>query len=147
MLGPTAGGQQPWKRPGRLPPTVNAAESPRSHRKGITWIEMSTPGQQTRTQAFEAALAEFQSELKPKDKSMFRNTTYSHVANEIEGIQTRLMQQRRGKNLMRLKSFLEAIEQFGKIVEVFGNASLLIAFVWASRTLSLPILIIRMCCS
>lgn len=96
---------------------------------------MATPVQQTGpTAAFEAALAEFQSELRPKDKPKFRSTTYSHVKNEVEGIQTRLMQQRRGKNLVRLKSFLEAIDQFGKVVEVFGNASLLVAFVWVNFT-------------
>lgn len=89
------------------------------------------------TAAFETALSEFQSELRPKDKPKFRNTTYSHVKNEVEGIQTRLMQQRRGKNLVRLKSFLEAIDQFGKVVEVFGNASLLVAFVWVNFSLIL----------
>lgn len=91
---------------------------------------MSSSTQKAQTTAFETALAEFQSELRPKDKHKFRNTTYGHVKAEIEDIQTKLMRQRRGKHLMRLKSFLEAIDHFGKVVEVFGNASLLVAFVW-----------------
>lgn len=94
---------------------------------------MSTPGQQIPpTAAFDAALAEFQSELRPKDRPKFLNTTYKNLKSEVDGIQTRLMQQRRGKNLVRLKSFLEAMDHFGKVVEVFGNASLLVAFVWVS---------------
>lgn len=91
---------------------------------------MSSSTQKPQTTAFETALAGFQSELRPKDKHKFRNTTYGDVKVEIEDIQTKLMRQRRGKNLMRLKSFLEAIDNFGKVLEVFGNASLFVAFVW-----------------
>lgn len=97
---------------------------------------MSNSIQKAQTTAFETALAEFQSEITPKDKHKFVNTTYGHVKAEIEGIQTKLMRQRRGKHLMRLKSFLEAIDQFGKVLEVFGNASLLVAFIWVRKSTS-----------
>lgn len=30
----------------------------------------------------------------------------------------------------RLNSFVEAMNQFGKVIEVFGNTNIFVAFVW-----------------
>lgn len=49
---------------------------------------------------------------------------------EINDLQARLLRQRRGKTLARLRPVLEAIDQLGKVVEVFGNSSEFVAFVW-----------------
>ncbi|KAF3764220.1 hypothetical protein M406DRAFT_339885 [Cryphonectria parasitica EP155] len=84
--------------------------------------------------AFEQARREFVAELKIADRQEFQNATRENVHSEIDKIQARLMRQRRGKNLTRLKSFLEAIDQFGKVIEVFGNASLFVAFLWIASS-------------
>lgn len=85
--------------------------------------------------AFEAALGKFQSELKKKDRDKFKNTTLQDLTDEVEAIQKKQHSQRRGKNLARLKPFIEAMNQFGKVVEVFATTSEMVAFVWVRFTL------------
>lgn len=80
--------------------------------------------------AFETALRQFQSELKKKDRDKFKDVTMRNLLDEIENIQKKHHSQRRGKNLARLKPFIEAMNQFGKVVEVFANTSEMVAFVW-----------------
>ncbi|XXG96436.1 hypothetical protein Hte_002719 [Hypoxylon texense] len=84
--------------------------------------------------AFEAALGQFQSELKKKDRDKFKNTTLKDLTDEVEAIQKKQHSQRRGKNLARLKPFIEAMNQFGKVIEVFANTSEMVAFVWVASS-------------
>ena len=80
--------------------------------------------------AFEQALDDFKGTLKKKDLDRFKITTLEELLQDIENVQNKQLSQRRSKNLARLQPFLEAIQQLGKVIEVFSNASEFVAFVW-----------------
>lgn len=88
---------------------------------------MSTPSDSS---AFHTALKQFKDGLDHADKESFKLVQLEDLLRDINDLQARLFRQRRGKNLARLRPFLEAIEQLGKVVEVFGNSSEVVAFVW-----------------
>lgn len=80
--------------------------------------------------AFHTALQQFKDGLDYVEKESFKMVKLEDLLKEINDLQARLLRQRRGKNLARLRPFLEAINQLGKVVEVFANSSELVAFVW-----------------
>lgn len=82
--------------------------------------------------AFERVLEEFKKGLKKRDQENFKITTFKELRKSIGDLQTKQHSQRRLQNLNRLKPFLEAIEQYGKVVEVFCNSNDIVAFVWVS---------------
>ncbi|KAI1769143.1 hypothetical protein GGR53DRAFT_528987 [Hypoxylon sp. FL1150] len=84
--------------------------------------------------AFEDALAQFQSELKKKDRDRFKNTTMKDLVDEVGKMQKEHLSQARGQNIARIKPYIEAIEQFGKVVEIFANTSSFVAFAWIAGT-------------
>ncbi|KAI0022836.1 hypothetical protein F4780DRAFT_769516 [Xylariomycetidae sp. FL0641] len=79
---------------------------------------------------FERALESFKKDLKKKDLENFSRTTMSDLMQSLEDVQKVHHSQRRGKNLARLKPFLEAMSNLGKVIEVFTNTSATVAFVW-----------------
>ena len=83
--------------------------------------------------AFQRALARFKSHLSPEEQENFGVTSLEDVQETIAQIQSAQGSKRRMRNLTRIKGFIEAMEQYGKIVEVFLNVSDIIAFVWVSR--------------
>lgn len=60
----------------------------------------------------------------------FQETTYDQLCHEIFRIQREQESLKSLMNLSRIQSCLEAMEQFGKIVEVFLNVTDVVAFVW-----------------
>lgn len=60
----------------------------------------------------------------------FRNTTYKDLCWQIELIQQKQEARKNMMNLARIRSFLEAMEQFGKVIEVFLNLADMVAFIW-----------------
>ncbi|KAK4207839.1 putative zinc finger protein [Rhypophila decipiens] len=84
----------------------------------------------TKADPFEQALAEFQRRLKPKHKRSFTATTLENLRHEIGQIQDRQNSSRRLQNMARLNPFLEAMEQIGKVIEIFTQSSEVVAFVW-----------------
>lgn len=83
--------------------------------------------------AFQRALARFKSQLSLREQEKFGVTSLEDVQDTIAQIQSAQGSKRRMRNLTRLKGFIEAMEQYGQIVEVFLNVSEFIAFVWVSR--------------
>ena len=81
-------------------------------------------------QAFSRALDTFRSTLAQEDQEDFKYTKLEDLQRFIQDVQEK--QGRKAQNLARLKPFLEGIEQYGKIVEVFLNTSDVVAFVWVS---------------
>ena len=79
---------------------------------------------------FERALARFRSHLSPAEQEEFSITSLADVQETIAHIQEVQGSKKKMRNLTRIKAFLEAMEQYGKIVEVFLNASDILAFVW-----------------
>jgi hypothetical protein len=85
---------------------------------------------------FERALEAFKKSLKKKDQNNFKSTTFDELEKSITGLQAKQNAKRQLRNLNRLKPFLEAIEQYGKVIEVFCNSNDIVAFVWVRNTLS-----------
>ena len=83
--------------------------------------------------AFRRALTRFKSQLSPEEQEKFGVTTLKDLQETIAQIQSAQGSEKRMRNLTRLKGFIEAMEQYSKIVEVFLNVSEIIAFVWVSR--------------
>ncbi|KAK7917257.1 hypothetical protein PG985_010865 [Apiospora marii] len=87
--------------------------------------------------AFEKALAAFNSELTDSERAQFQFATSQDVRVAILTIQA---EQRRSKkiiNLTRIQGVIEAMEQLGKVLEVFLNSSDILAFVWGPMKLIL----------
>ncbi|KAF2492653.1 hypothetical protein BU16DRAFT_551492 [Lophium mytilinum] len=82
--------------------------------------------------AFDRTLEDFKKTLKKKDHNNFKMTTFNDLKKSVSEIQAKQHSQRRLQNLNRLKPFLEAIEQYGKVVEVFCNSNEFVAFVWVA---------------
>lgn len=80
--------------------------------------------------AFHTALNQFKDGLDHAEKEAFKLVELNDLLREINDIQARLFRQRRGKNLARLRPFLETMDQLGKEVEDFSNSSEFVAFVW-----------------
>jgi len=80
--------------------------------------------------SFERALAEFKKDLKKRDQDSFKNTTLEELKKCIGDLQKKQHTSRRLQNLNRLRPFMEAIEQYGKVVTIFANTNEILAFVW-----------------
>ncbi|RYP30902.1 hypothetical protein DL767_006034 [Monosporascus sp. MG133] len=88
--------------------------------------------------SFELALEAFKASLKRNDREKFANVKFQDLLDEMDKIQRDQQPKRRAKNLARLRPFLEAMEQFGKVIEVFTNTSEMVAFVWAMEYFQKP---------
>ncbi|KAF8429162.1 hypothetical protein EV426DRAFT_210872 [Tirmania nivea] len=79
---------------------------------------------------FDDALREFKKQLPAKDLAYFEAVGLQDVEETIKKIELEQRAKRRMQNLTRIQPFLQVIAQYGKVIEVFLNASTLIAFVW-----------------
>ncbi|KAH7333141.1 hypothetical protein BKA65DRAFT_40515 [Rhexocercosporidium sp. MPI-PUGE-AT-0058] len=87
---------------------------------------MATPNVNT----FEDALEDFKKGLNPKQIQNFQFVTLNDVRETALRIQSEQDQTKSLMNMTRLEGFLEAMEQFGKVIGIFVNASTFVAFVW-----------------
>jgi hypothetical protein len=83
--------------------------------------------------SFERALKEFKKDLKKRDQDVFKNTTLDGLKQCIGDLQKEQHSSRRLQNLNRLKPFIEAMEQYGKVVTIFANTNEILAFVWVGE--------------
>ena len=68
--------------------------------------------------------------LTQEQKNDFEFSTLEDFQAVIIDIQNRQSSERKMRNLARLRCFLEAMDQYGKVIEVFVNASELVCFIW-----------------
>jgi len=80
--------------------------------------------------AFRSAVLRFRARLSGDKLTDFKNTTHEELVHEIMRIQQEQENNKNMINLSRIQSFLEAMDQFGKTIEVFLNVSDAVAFVW-----------------
>ncbi|KAK4096488.1 hypothetical protein N658DRAFT_349284 [Parathielavia hyrcaniae] len=78
---------------------------------------------------FEHAVSRFEASLADKQRRKFQGCTRGDVDDEILGIQKRLALERQQRNMRRLSKFIEGMTQLGKVIEVFVNADITVAFV------------------
>ena len=88
------------------------------------------------------AIERFTKDNLKKDLAQFKNTTYDELRNAIMQIQKDQEERREMMNLARIQSFLEAMHQFGKVVEVFLNVADALAFVWGPMKFLLQVLVL-----
>jgi hypothetical protein len=79
---------------------------------------------------FSHVLQSFIETLTEEQKSEFRFSTLEGLQATIVTIQNRQSSERKMRNLARLRRFLEAIEEYGKVIEVFVNTSEFVCFIW-----------------
>ena len=79
---------------------------------------------------FQRTLTSFKTRLTPKEQDDFQFATLEDVRKTIARIQNEQESLKEMMNMSRIQSFLEAMEQFGKVIEVFLNASNFVAFIW-----------------
>lgn len=82
---------------------------------------------------FREALERFKRDhLKQTEKEHFQWTDLASLKTTITDIQAEQASKNKMRNWGRLKAFLEGMEQYEKLIEVFLNASDFLAFVWVS---------------
>jgi hypothetical protein len=88
---------------------------------------------------FERALKAFERRLTPNEKAQFNATSLDDLKVTILSIQADQRSRKQMMNMGRVKSFLEAMEQFGKVIEVFLNVNNILSFVWGPMKLLLVV--------
>ena len=79
--------------------------------------------------AFQAAVNKFRVRLSAEENSDFQETTYEQLCQTVFRIQQEQEYAKSMMNLNRIQSCIEALNEFGKVVEVFLNVSY-VSFVW-----------------
>lgn len=105
-----------------------------------TLVGGNSPSPHVSSQALNRAITKFCNRLSGSDLQNVRNTTYAQLCKEIERIQNEQKARADMRNLGRIKSFLEAMEQLSKVIEVFLNVSDVVAFVWGPMKLLLLVI-------
>lgn len=90
---------------------------------------------------FERALAAFRARLSPEEDAQFQVTGIDDLRMSILSIQSHQRARKKLVHMKRIASFLEAMEQFGKVIEIFLNATDYLAFVWGPIKLLLLVCI------
>ena len=93
----------------------------------------SQPNQVGHDPAFQNALNSFKKELDKKSIRLFSMTTLEGLKQTIVDIQAQQKAGRKEKHMGRLAKFVEAMEQFGKVIQIFCNGNQYVAFVWVSQ--------------
>jgi hypothetical protein len=68
--------------------------------------------------AFRSAVLKFRARLSGDKLTDFKSTTYEQLVHEILRIQHQQESEKKMLNFSRIQSFLEAMDQFGKTIEV-----------------------------
>jgi hypothetical protein len=86
---------------------------------------------------FQKILNDFrlQVDLTPSDLKDFQLTSLESLRVAMDKIQKRQASTRTMQYMKRVDPFLQSMEQYGKVVEVFVNTSDILAFVWVSEDL------------
>jgi hypothetical protein len=79
---------------------------------------------------FYRSLELFKIGLDDLEKEDFGLTTLDEVHEVIGKIQDEQASKRMMQNMPRIQAFLEGMEQYGAVIEVFLNVSVFVAFVW-----------------
>ena len=80
--------------------------------------------------AYRGPLWRLQDKLTPTEQADFQFSTLGDLQNALKNIQENQLKKRHLQCLIRIKPFLESMEQYGKVIEVFLNTTNILAFVW-----------------
>jgi hypothetical protein len=79
---------------------------------------------------FKQAFDNFKKRLKPEEEVKFAVTSLNDLELAVKDLQERQRKTKTAQNLKRIEPFLQAMEQYKEIIEVFLNASSLLCFIW-----------------
>ncbi len=92
-----------------------------------------SPAQPLGVSAFRRSLERFRQEhIKGPTSELLQFTDLPDLKSAIKKIQDEQAIKNQTRNLGRLRNFLDGMEQYEKIIEVFLNSSEYLAFVWVS---------------
>ncbi|KAI1641602.1 uncharacterized protein F4817DRAFT_355288 [Daldinia loculata] len=80
--------------------------------------------------SFQRALNRFKQSISPDLAKEFSMCSLSHVQQVCKEIQQKHGSEGKLRYMGRLRGFIEAMEQLGKVIEVFVNASEFVCFIW-----------------
>ena len=80
--------------------------------------------------ALDRAIVQFRNRLKGTELMEFKGTTHENLREELLKVQEKQEARLETMNLARIKHCLEAMHQFGQVIEIFLNVSDAVAFVW-----------------
>lgn len=86
-------------------------------------------------EAFKRSLKRFCDSLPPKQSKEFSDCTIEDVKNAVRDLQQKQGAEGKLRYEGRLGAFIEAMDQFGKVLDLFVNANELVCFIWV-RSLS-----------
>jgi hypothetical protein len=92
---------------------------------------------------FERALNSFQARLTSSERAQFEVATLDDLKVTILAIQAEQRSRKEMMHLGRIESFLEAMERFGKVIEVFLNTTNMLAYVWGPMKLLLLVCLFK----
>jgi hypothetical protein len=91
---------------------------------------------------FVAALKDFKEKLKKQEARDLGLTTIDDLKTAIDRLQTEQHARRTLKNFGRLRGFIEATTEFGKIIEVYCQVHEVVAFIWVRPVLVLAVVVL-----
>jgi hypothetical protein len=80
--------------------------------------------------SFQRAVDKFSKSLTVKQRQEFSVCSLKDVRQTIVTIQEKQGSQKKMRNMARIQAFLEAMEQYGKVVEVFLNCTPFLGYIW-----------------
>ncbi|KAK0631420.1 hypothetical protein B0T14DRAFT_2863 [Immersiella caudata] len=93
--------------------------------------KQSSPARPLADSAFRRSLEKFRREhIKGAASAVLQFTDLADLKSSIKKIQDEQAPRKEARNLARLRDFLDGMEQYEKIIEVFLNSSEYLAFVW-----------------
>jgi len=95
-----------------------------------TLVGGNTPPPRATGTALTRAITEFRNKLTGTELTEFSTTTYKQLCTALMQVQNEQESRKEAMNLARIKSCLEAMHQFGQVIEIFLNVSDAVAFVW-----------------
>ena len=81
----------------------------------------------------ENLLSHFKIRLTKDEQDEIENVTLEDLDKAIKKIQEKQRATRSYRNLRRIEPFVTGMKEYGKVVEVFTNASPFVAFVWVGQ--------------
>ena len=75
-------------------------------------------------------------DLTTAERAEFQFVTIDDLRNAMEAIQEDQVKKRKLQHLSRIKPFIDSMEEYGKVIEVFLNTSNVLAYVWVKYTWS-----------
>ena len=80
--------------------------------------------------AYHGPLWRLQDTLTPTEQEDFQFSTLDDLQNALKDIQEKQLKRRHLQCLIRIKPFLDLMEQYGKVVAAFVKTTNILAFVW-----------------